>query len=138
MITTLGTVNLNDTIDTTAGNNNVTINAGGLVSGPSGVINAGSGVCSLNGGACIGSPGGGSSGPSPDVEPQSARPENALVASTDQAVTPPTPITAGTQDSEEEDPAVKKKPVCTGGGKAAASAAAGGSFSRRCTSRGCF
>jgi hypothetical protein len=144
VITTAGTVNLNDTIDTTTGNNNVTINAGSLVLGPSGMINVGTGSCSLNGGSCSGgsggsgSSGGSSSGPPPDVEAPSTRPENVLVASTDEAVTAPTSVTTGTRDSEDEDPAVKKRPVCTGGGKAAASAAVGGSFSRRCTSRGCF
>jgi filamentous hemagglutinin family protein len=138
VITTSGTVTVNDTIDTTAGNNNVTINAGNLVLGPSGVINVGSGSCSLNGGACSGGSGGGSNALPPDVESVSTQPENVLVGATDQAVTPPAPITAGTGDREDEDPAVKKKPVCTGGGKPAASAAVGGSFSRRCSSRGCF
>lgn len=145
VIATSGTVAINDTIDTTAGNNTVTINAGSLVFGPSGVINVGTGSCSLNGGVCSGSsgsggPGSGSSGLPPDLEPESTQPENVVVSATDQAVTPPPPITAGTEDSEEEDPAVKKKAVCTGSsqGQAAASAAVGGSFSRRCTSRGCF
>jgi filamentous hemagglutinin family protein len=142
VITTPGTVTVNDTIDTTIGNNDITINAGNLVLGPSGMINVGAGSCSLNGGACFGSSGsgGGSSGLPPELEPGSTQPENVLVGATDQAVTPPASVSSGTKDSEEEDPSVKKKPVCTGGGKgqAAASAAVGGSFSRQCTSRGCF
>ena len=141
VITTSGTVTVDDTIDTTAANDNVTITAGNLVLGPSGAVNVGTGSCSLNGGACSSGSGGsgrGSSGLPPDVELASTQPENVLVASTDEAVTAPAPIAAGTEESAEEDPEVKKKPVCTGGGKAAASAAVGGSVSRRCTSRGCF
>lgn len=146
VVTTSGAVNLNDTIDTTAGNDNLTINAGNLVLGPSGSIDVGTGVCSLNGGLCpgfIGSGGssGGSSGLPLGVEPPSVSPENVLVASTDQGVTPPVAISSGTEDTEEKESDTAKKPVCTGSGKgqAASSAAAGvGVGGRRCSSRGCF
>lgn len=140
-ITTLGTVNVNNTINTTAGNDNLTINAGNVVLGPSGLIDVGTGVCSLNGGLCPGFSGpSGSSGLPPVVEPQFVRAENVLVSSTDQAVTPPAAISSGTEDTEEEKSDTAKKPVCTGGGtsQGATGAAAGvSSGGRRCTSRGC-
>jgi len=132
VISTSGTVSLDTTIDTTAGNDNLTISAGGLVLGPNAFINVGGGVCSLNGGPC----------PTSGLLPPGAGlpivvPENVLVGATDQAVTPPTEISSGTKDGEEEDPAVKKKPVCTGGGKSQAAASASVGAGRRCTSRGC-
>ncbi len=128
VISTSGTVNLNETIDTTAGNDSLTITApGGLVLGSGGFINSGSGVCSLNGALCSGSSGsGGSSGGStggssdesselpPGVEPPSVSPQNTLVGSIDQAVTPPVAVSSGTEDAEEEKKETAKKPVCTG------------------------
>jgi filamentous hemagglutinin family protein len=140
VITTSGTVNLNNTIDTTAGSADLTINAGSLVLGPSGSINVGTGVCSLNGGLC---PGSGSSGMPPGVEPPSVSPENVLVGATDQAVTPPVAMSSGTEDedTEKKKSDTAKKPICSGSGKSQAAAAvpAGvGAGGPRCTSRGCF
>jgi len=140
VITTSGTVNLNNTIDTTAGSADLTINAGGLVLGPNGSINVGSGVCSLNGGAC---PGSGSSGVPPGVEPPSVSPENVLVGATDQAVTPPVAMASGTEDEDNEKKKsdTAKKPICSGSGKSQAAAAVPvgvGAGGPRCTSRGCF
>ncbi len=128
VISTSGTVNLNAMVDTTAGNDSLTITApGGLVLGSNGSINSGSGVCSLNGALCSGSSGsGGSSGGStggssdesselpPGVEPPSVSPQNTLVGSIDQAVTPPVAVSSGTEDAEEEKKETAKKPVCTG------------------------
>ena len=138
VITTSGAVDLNDTIDTSATNSNVTINAGSLALGPMGSINAGSGVCSLNGGSCSGSSGGLPAG----VDAPSIPPENVLVAATDEGVTVPAPLSAGAEDSEPDDKKSKseiaKKPVCTGSGKGQAGGGVSvGGFSRRCTSRGC-
>ena len=139
VITSSGTVNLNEAIDTTATNSNLTINAGSLALGPMGSVNAGSGVCSLNGGSCSGSSG----GIPPGVEPPSVPPENVLVAATDEGVTPPAPLSASAEESDDEKKRkekseIAKKPVCTGSGKGqTAGGVSVGGFSRRCTSRGC-
>lgn len=132
VITTSGTVNLNSLIDTTATNSDLTINAGSLVLGPSGIINVGSGICTLNGNLCPGAA---------LVVGPSVPPENVLVSATDDSVTLPDALSSGAEEPEDEKKSeLSKKPVCTGGsggGQAAAAAGGGGGFGRRCTSRGC-
>ncbi len=146
-IATSGTVNVNDTIDTSANNSNVTIE-GQLVVGPGGSINVGTGVCYVEGGACPGSSGpttpppDGSGGTLPDgsgdMTAVTERPQNVVVASTEQAVTPPVQVTesASAPEEEEEDRKKPKKPFCTGssGGKGGTAVAG---FARRCTGSGC-
>jgi hypothetical protein len=150
VISSTGDVTINQPLATS--NNNLTMNAANLILGPSGSISVGTGACALNGGACPGVGGSGGAGGSgggaggglsdlpPEVEPLSIPPENVLVSSTDQAVTPPAAISSGTEDTEEEKSDTAKKPVCTGGGtsQGATGVAAGvSSGGRRCTSRGC-
>jgi len=147
-IATSGTVNVNDTIDTTANNSNVTIE-GQVVVGPGGSINVGTGVCYVEGGACPGSSGpttpppDGSGGTLPDgsgdMTAATERPQNVVVASTEQAVTPPVQVTESaslTEEEEEKDKKNPKKPFCTGssGGKGGTAVAG---FARRCTGSGC-
>jgi len=147
-IATSGTVNVNDAIDTTATNSNVTIE-GQLVVGPSGSIKVGTGVCYVEGSACPGSSGPGAPPPdgsggtlpdgSGDMTADIERPKNVVVASTEQAVTPPVQVTESASAPEEEekkDSDKPKKPFCTGssGGKGGTAVAG---FARRCTGSGC-
>lgn len=148
MIATTGTVNLNNTIDTTPNSANVTIE-GKLAAGPNGSIKVGTGVCYVEGGACPASSGSAAPPPSSPEEmipEDQQRAENVVVASTEQAITPPVQVTASAstpvEDEEKEkekDSNRPKKPICTGSnkGQAGTSVAIGAGFARRCTGQGC-
>jgi len=148
MIATTGTVNLNNTIDTTPNSANVTIE-GKLAAGSNGSIKVGTGVCYVEGGACPASSGSAAPPPSSPEEmipEDQQRAENVVVASTEQAITPPVQVTASASTPEEDEQKEKekdsnspKKPICTGSnkGQAGTSVAIGAGFARRCTGQGC-
>ena len=147
-IATSGAVNLNNIIDTTANNGNVTIE-GKLAGGPNGSIKVGTGICYVEVGAC---PASSASAAPPPSSPEEMFPEgqqraeNVVVASTEQAVTPPVQVTASASAPNEDEEKEKekdsnrpKKPFCTGSnkGQAGTSVAIGAGFARRCTGQGC-
>ena len=147
MIATTGTVSLNNTIDTTPNSANVTIE-GKLAAGPNGSIKVGTGVCYVEGGACPASSGSAAPPSSPEemIPEDQQRAENVVVASTEQAITPPVQVTASASTPEEDEQKEKekdsnspKKPICTGSnkGQAGTSVAIGAGFARRCTGQGC-